>query len=179
MRLDGAEVDEIPFSFLVLATGTKLTPPSSLPGSEKLDGVAYLRRHAEMVAGRGEIVVIGGGAVGVQMATDVKEIYPAKNVTLVHSRGRVMHRFHEGLHMVIEERCKELGVGMRLGKRVRLPEGGYPTDGRMFDVELEDGSRIPADFAVIMAFVCQVRFPSANIHPTRSSAQVKHRNRAL
>lgn len=132
----------------VLATGTKLSPPSSLPGSEKLDGVTYLQEHAKQVVKHNNIAIIGGGAVGVQMATDIKQLYPQKNVTLVHSRDRVMHKYHRGLHELIEKRCNELGVKLHLGSRVKLPEVGYPTDGRTFKVELEDGSSLSTDFAV-------------------------------
>lgn len=82
------------------------------------------------------------------MATDIKELYPEKNVTLVHSRKHVMNRFHPALHEIIAERCRELGVKMRLGSRVKLPEGGYPTDGREFSVDVENGSSVTADFAV-------------------------------
>lgn len=82
------------------------------------------------------------------MVTDIKELYPEKSVTLVHSRKNVMNRFHPALHEIIEKRCRELGVEMRLGSRVKLPIGGYPSDGRSFEVEMEDGSSIPSDFAV-------------------------------
>lgn len=132
----------------VLATGTKLSPPSSLPGSEKMDGIKYLKEHAARVVNSSQIVIIGGGAVGVQMATDIKQLYPTKDCTLVHSRDRVMHKYHHGLHELIAERCDQLGVKLRLGSRVKLPLQGYPLDGKTFQVELEDGSTLPADFAV-------------------------------
>ena len=175
VELDGLDVDTIPFAYLVLATGTKLTPPSSLPGTEKLDGVTYLRKHAEQVQNSSRIVVIGGGAVGVQMATDIAEIYPEKSVTIVHSRSILMHKFHPKFHEIIEERCKELGVSMKLGSRVKLPLQGYPTDGSTFIVELENGSSIPADFAVII-YSSQKHSSVANVSPVRLSAQAKHRN---
>ncbi|KAK5119744.1 hypothetical protein LTR85_007320 [Meristemomyces frigidus] len=164
--LDGQHQDSIPYSFLVgtshcvdkatgadlgcqaITTGTKLTPPSSLPGSDKLDGVTYLRKHADKIKSSQRIVIIGAGAVGVQMATDIKEIYPEKSVTLVHSRKNVMNKFHPGLHDIIAERAKELGIDLVLGTRVKLPAGGYPTD-RSVEVELTDGRKIPADFAII------------------------------
>lgn len=95
-----------------------------------------------------KIVVIGGGAVGVQAATDIKELYPEKSVTLLHSRKTLMNRFDTRLHDIIEERCKELGIDLKLGSRVKLPKNGYPTDGSIFNVELEDGTQIPSDFAV-------------------------------
>lgn len=132
----------------VLATGTKLTPPSNMSGSEKHDGVAYLQNHASHVAERSRIVVIGAGAVGVQLAMDIKDLYPEKSVTLVHSRNTVMNRFHVGLNDLVMERCKELGIDLELGSRVKLPSHGYPTDGRDFQVELLNGKKIRADFAV-------------------------------
>lgn len=135
-------------SLQVLATGTKLIPPSTMPGSEKVDGVRYLLSHADQVVRSSKIVIIGAGAVGVQLATDLKELYPEKSVTLVHSRNQVMNRFHPKLHDIIMERCQELGIQTKLGSRVKLPPQGYPTDGSVFNVEFEDGSNIPADFAV-------------------------------
>jgi pyruvate/2-oxoglutarate dehydrogenase complex dihydrolipoamide dehydrogenase (E3) component len=132
----------------VIATGTKLTPPSTLPASSKPDAVTYLQKHAQKVVRSSKIVIIGGGAVGVQMATDIKELYPEKSVTLVHSRTKLMNRFNSALHDIIAERCRDLGIQMILGSRVKVPEQGYPTDGRDFIVELEDGSSIPADFTV-------------------------------
>ena len=82
------------------------------------------------------------------MSTDIKEIYPEKNVTLVHSRPTVMNRFDTKFSDLIKVRCNELGIKTKWGTRVKLPRGGYPTDGSTFDVEFVDGSSIPADFAV-------------------------------
>ena len=157
--LHGQHLDSIPYSYLVVATGTKLSPPSTLPGSEKLEGTTWLRKHAQKVARSMQIVVIGGGAVGVQMATDIKELYPQKSVVLVHSRKNVMNKFHSKFHDIIADRCNELGIDMMSGSRVRLPTGGYPTDGSLFNVELENGKTIPADFAVI----CTGQIPQSTL----------------
>lgn len=149
IELDGEKTSKIPYAALAITTGTKLSPPSTLPGSGKLDGTAYLRKHAAQVEASQKIVIIGGGAVGVQMATDIKQLFPEKSVTLVHSRANVMSKFHPGLHAVVQQRFDELGVQTVLGKRVKLPPSGYPTNGQQFDVELQDGTKIPADFAII------------------------------
>lgn len=116
---------------------------------DKQSGVAYLQNHAQNVGRSSKIVVIGGGAVGVQIATDIKELYPAKSVTLVHSRSRLMHNFHPNLNQIILDRCTELGVETKLESRVNLPVNRrYPIDGSVFNIELEDGSILEADFAV-------------------------------
>lgn len=149
VTLDNQQVDRIPFDFLILATGTDAAPPSRMPSSEKLGGVAYLRQHASTVAQRKQIVIIGGGAVGVQMATDLKDLYPEKSVTLVHSREQVMNRFASGLDGIVKQRCAELGVNLKLGSRVKIPAEGYPTDGSIVQVECLDGTSIPADMVVV------------------------------
>ncbi|EMC93590.1 hypothetical protein BAUCODRAFT_26843 [Baudoinia panamericana UAMH 10762] len=169
--LDGESRRSIQYAFLVIATGTKLSPPSTLPGTAKKDGVTYLQKHVQQIVRSSNIVVIGAGAVGVQMATDIKELYPDKNVTLVHSRTQVMNAFHPQLHEIVRKRCEELGIAMKLGSRVKLPPGGYPTDGSSFTVDLEDGTQLPADFAII----CTGQIPQSDILRTLSPSSINER----
>ncbi|KAH6639392.1 FAD/NAD-P-binding domain-containing protein [Boeremia exigua] len=149
VELDGQTTNIIPFAALAITTGTKLSAPSTLPGSEKLDGTSYLRKHAARVEASNQIAIIGGGAVGVQTATDIKQLFPAKSVTLIHSRPQLMPVYHPGLHSIIMERLAELGVKTVLGRgRVTLPAEGYPSSGT-FTVDIADGTRVPADMAII------------------------------
>ena len=77
---------------------------------EKALSVKYFQTYQKGVQEAASIVIVGGGAVGVQMATDLKEIYPEKNVTLVHSRDRLMPLYHPKMDEIIRDRFKELGV---------------------------------------------------------------------
>jgi NADPH-dependent 2,4-dienoyl-CoA reductase/sulfur reductase-like enzyme len=56
----------ISFDFLVLVTGTKLTPPGSLDSDTKDEGRRYFRDHEERLKNAKDVVIIGGGAVGVR-----------------------------------------------------------------------------------------------------------------
>ncbi len=94
-----------------------------------------------------KIIIVGGGAVGVQLSTDIKETYPEKEVILVHSRSKMMNRFHDGLDRLCQERLKELGVEMVLGKRVVIPNGGWD-DNNTKTVELIDGTTISGDLII-------------------------------
>ncbi|KXX79699.1 Apoptosis-inducing factor A [Madurella mycetomatis] len=139
----------IPFDFLVVATGTRLAAPGTMPNDDKVPSVRYLQAYQQGIKKARSIVIIGGGAVGVQMACDLKEIYPGKNVTLVHSRQQLMPVYHEALSNLIKDRFRELGVGLVTGSRVVVPEGGFPNDGgKPFEVRLRDGRALPADFAI-------------------------------
>ena len=64
----------------------------------KPEGVAWLRAAQNRVKNSGSVLVIGGGALGVQFATDIKQHYPEKRVTLVHSGPQLLPRFDRWLH---------------------------------------------------------------------------------
>lgn len=102
--------NQIPFEYLTLATGTNLAEPGSMKHDDKASSVQYLQSHQQRVKKANSILIVGGGAVGVQMATDLKEYYPEKEVTLVHSRPNLMPAFHSEIHNIIKKRFDELGV---------------------------------------------------------------------
>lgn len=77
---------------------------------EKVKSVEYFKSYQLGVEKAASIVIVGGGAVGVQMATDLKEVYPEKNITLVHSRDRLMPLYHPKMDELIRNRLSELGV---------------------------------------------------------------------
>lgn len=140
---------EVEYEFLVVASGTRLPSPGSMQDDHKLGGVGFFQTYQAGVQRSEEIVIVGGGAVGVQMALDMKEVYPGKSVTLVHSRERVMNRFHKALDGIVRKRCEELGVQLVTGQRVVMPEQGFPTDGTPTEVQLTDGRKIPADLVIL------------------------------
>lgn len=142
---------ELEHSFLVLATGTTLPPPGSVSSEEKCAGVQAFQRMQRDVKAADSICIIGGGAVGVQLALDLKELYgQSKTVSLVHSRNNTMSRFHPSLHDIVRQRCEELGVDLILGSRAVVPPGGFPSVlmGEGIDVELVNGRRISANLVI-------------------------------
>ncbi|BGP51958.1 hypothetical protein JCM10450v2_007918 [Rhodotorula kratochvilovae] len=144
-----AEPREVRYDALVLATGTVLSPPGTMPGREKHEGVGYLRGVQRKLREAGEIVIVGGGAV--EMACDLAILYPAKrgHITLVQSR-RLMPRFHPALHELVLKRFEELGVTTVLGVRAEMPEGGYEALNERGggEVRLQDGRAVKADYVI-------------------------------
>ncbi|KAJ1713232.1 Amid-like NADH oxidoreductase [Aspergillus flavus] len=139
---------QIPFDYLVVATGTRLVQPAGMRHDDKLSSVAYLQNHQNDVKKAKSILIAGGGAVGVQMATDLKEFYPEKEITVVQSRPQLMSGFHEGLHELVKERFDELGIKFVTGARVKIPAEGYPTEGGAFNVELTNGTQLSTEFVI-------------------------------
>ncbi|KAJ5569378.1 hypothetical protein N7450_011864 [Penicillium hetheringtonii] len=140
---------QIPFDYVVLATGTRLSKPAAMESDEKLPSVEYLQKHQADVKRSKSILIVGGGAVGVQMATDLKEYYPEKDVTVVQSRPRVMPNFHPQLHDLIKRRFDELGIRLITGSRVSIPQRGFPNDGNTFQVKLTNGTTESTDLVIL------------------------------
>ncbi|KAI0631363.1 hypothetical protein C8Q77DRAFT_1272451 [Trametes polyzona] len=102
------------FEYLVYALGSHLPSPINLWGpvadevekdgvvdvvrGTKEGGVAWLKRFQKRVERASSVLVVGGGALGIQYASDIAEIHPATQVTLLHSRHRLLPRFDEGMH---------------------------------------------------------------------------------
>jgi NADH dehydrogenase FAD-containing subunit len=140
--------NQIPFDYVVVATGTRLSKPAAMEHDDKPSSVDYLQKHQADVKRSKSILIVGGGAVGVQMATDLKEYYPDKEVTVVQSRPRVMPSFHPRLHEIIQKRFDELGVRLVTGSRVKIPPGGFP-NGNTFDVQLTNGTTESTELVIL------------------------------
>jgi NADH dehydrogenase FAD-containing subunit len=137
--------DVIDYEYLIIATGSTVANGlPSRPGVEsKEEGMELLKAMQARIKAATQIVVAGGGAVGVELVTDAKNQYPDKSVTLVHSRPAVMHRFGPGLQKATMDALRALGVQVILGEKV----GGESAD-RKF-ITLSSGRRIECD-----CFVC-------------------------
>ena len=87
--------------------------------------------------------------MGVQMATDLKEYFPDKQITVVQSRARVMPQYHEKFHELVKKRFDDLGIKMITGSRVLVPAGGFPSDKSTLEVQLTNGEALSTDFVIL------------------------------
>ncbi|RAL11216.1 NAD(P)/FAD-dependent oxidoreductase [Aspergillus homomorphus CBS 101889] len=141
----GESGEEIEFEYLVVATGAVASGlPSRVGVMTKVEGMKVLVGEQERIRAARDVVVLGGGAAGVEMAGDVKERYPEKNVTLVHSRERLLNRgYGEGLSRRALEGLEGLGVTVLLGERV--VDGDHNLTG---EVRLKSGGVVKCDCLV-------------------------------
>ena len=130
---------KIKFDYLVIATG------SSYPSPIKEQDVVLsiqgktLRKYHEKLEKAKRILIAGGGIVGVELAAEIAEHYKDKEVTLVHSRGRVMHRNKSKVSKYGERFLKKRGVKLVFHRKILEKKGkSYITD---------KGEKIQADMA--------------------------------
>ncbi|KAJ2782962.1 hypothetical protein H4R18_001978 [Coemansia javaensis] len=110
------------YDYLVLATGGQAPGPIGVAGRTKDEGVAEIRALREGLEGASSVLVVGGGPVGVEVAGFVAAAYPAKDVTLVHSRDRLLpEQFRIGISNGAVEKLSSLGVKVVLSEKVEIP----------------------------------------------------------
>lgn len=141
--------NQIPFEYLAVATGTLLAQPAAMKYDDKPSSVDYLQKHQRDLKRSKSILIVGGGAVGVQMATDLKEYYPDKKITVVQSRPQVMPQYHVKFHELVKKRFDDLGIDLITGSRVSIPPEGFPNNAEPFDVKLTNGETVSTEFVIL------------------------------
>ncbi|KAJ6492999.1 hypothetical protein C8R45DRAFT_988573 [Mycena sanguinolenta] len=77
--------EQIAYDILILASGLSWVDPIAFPDSAE-DVTAYLARSHEKFANAGSYLLVGGGAVGCELAGELKDIWPEKEVTIAHGQ---------------------------------------------------------------------------------------------
>ncbi|GAA5542702.1 MULTISPECIES: NAD(P)/FAD-dependent oxidoreductase [Brucella/Ochrobactrum group] len=137
------------WSDLVFATGARARVPD-MPGVD-LDGVVTLRRmeDARRIAGLmptiSNVVIIGGGFIGLEMAHSAMAL--GKNTVLIEAAPRVLGRsVATQISAHVETRSRAAGITLHTGLGVMAIEG---ENGRVTGVKAADGAVFPADMVVI------------------------------
>lgn len=168
--------ETIEFDYAVYALGASLPPPvdvwhkvlgdaagpkpasdrepsrasDAAPLGHKLRGVDFMLDQAETYKQAKSVLVVGGGALGIQTASDIKDTYPDKDVTLIHSREKLMPIYPQEMHDGIVERLQVLGVKLVLGERVMdWPEHPGLLDGKPKTLTTITGRVLTADLVLV------------------------------
>ncbi|KAK2746925.1 oxidation resistance protein 1 [Onygenales sp. PD_40] len=142
------------YDYLIASSGLRRNWPSAPQSLQKEDFLLEGTKHlAKTKSAEDGVVIIGGGAVGIEMAAELKHMQPGLKVTLIHSRDKLLSS--EPLPDEFRDRALELlhdaGVETIMGHRVtetspaesskELPVGGYT-------ITLADGSTVKAGYVI-------------------------------
>jgi dihydrolipoamide dehydrogenase len=123
---------------VVLATGSEpVIPP--VPGLRELDGIWTNREVTGMTAVPRRLVVLGGGAVGVEMAQAVRRL--GGEVALVEPGGHILSREPAPLGEALGEVLRRDGIELALGAHASSAR----RDGADYVLVLDDGRELRGD----------------------------------
>ncbi|KAG1754878.1 uncharacterized protein EDB91DRAFT_1193390 [Suillus paluster] len=120
-----ASGERISYAVLVLATGSKWTGPSAIPENEA-DVLPFVNGWRQKFAKANHVLIVGGGAVGIELAGEVKDLYPTKKVTIVHGGAQLLNAtYGNSLRKGMEKRLRARGVQFMFGDHIDdIPEAG-------------------------------------------------------
>ena len=123
---------------VVVATGADpVVPP--VPGLRELEGVWGTREATSMKAVPRHLLVLGGGAAGVELAQVVRRL--GGEVTLVETADHLLSREPAALGEALGDAMRADGVELVLGARATAARH----DGDEYVLELEDGRQVRGD----------------------------------
>jgi len=135
---------------LILALGStpQLIP---IPGSEK-QGVwlvkkdyEYLKKLRQAVLKSKNIIIIGGGFIGVEFAEELSNIKNLNIYIIEKLNHCLITNFDEEFALAAEERLKNKGVKILTNKTIKQIQGKETVE----YVELDSGEKIPADLIIL------------------------------
>ena len=149
MFSDGSRLD---YAQLILATGSRVRPLIGV--DDTLGGVHYLRTIGDakrlakdLVPGK-RMVVIGGGFIGLEVASSAAKL--GLTVTVVERQPALLERaLPADIAAAVERLHRAQGVEFRLGAGVSSLAGSGNGTKRVSAVGLADGTELPADVVVI------------------------------
>jgi NADH dehydrogenase FAD-containing subunit len=131
--------------YLVLATGSSYAYPAK-PGSHSVtEAINDLREtHKELINSE-RVLILGAGPVGLELAGEIKEVWPHKQVTVVDPVEQLAPGFLPELREDLHRQLDELGITVKLGTRLTALPSTEPGRTETFTVSTSGGEEITAD----------------------------------
>lgn len=134
------------YDFFIAATGLRRVWPVVPQALTRESYLEEVGAHCDRVLNStAPVLVVGGGAVGIEMAAELKYVQPNVQVTLAHSRGKLLSA--EPLPDMVKDCALELaeqaGVEVLLNHRLASSTPTKAADGSLrHEVEFANGRRM-------------------------------------
>ncbi|PKX97016.1 NAD(P)/FAD-dependent oxidoreductase [Aspergillus novofumigatus IBT 16806] len=138
----------VPYDYLVIATGAAQPAPTRLRSVSREQATAELRECQRQIRDAERIAVIGGGAAGIELVTEIKEEYGRKHVTLIHSRDQLLPRFGPKIHEYVMADLQKRGVEILLRERPEIPRSALGEAQGPMVLTMADGSKRHFDLVI-------------------------------
>jgi apoptosis-inducing factor 2 len=94
-KIESNQNDSIKFDYLVLALGSAYASPFHSSEYDRSKQIDLIKDYNDKIKSANKILIVGGGAVGVELAGELKTDFPNKNVTIVTNGNRLVPSMSE------------------------------------------------------------------------------------
>jgi len=137
---------EIRADYIVLATGSTYPFPAKTDADRTAAAIDEYRAAHDALTDAGRVLLVGAGAVGIELAGEITSKWPDKHVVLLDSADDLMAGdFRPELRAELRGQLLERGVELRLGEQLRELPPVRPATRETFTVVTTSGTEITAD----------------------------------
>lgn len=134
--------EKVPFDYLVISSGSKYSVPIKEQNVVSATRASHLMQYYERLCQSQEVLIVGGGLVGVELAAEIASHYKGKKITIIHAKEKLIERNPEKASKYAEKFLRKKGVEIIFNERVvRKEKEFYKTD---------KGKKLKAD----LVFLC-------------------------
>jgi apoptosis-inducing factor 2 len=148
VHLDNGEI--LRFDYLILATGSSYPFPAKMSSNDVESSKESILHFSETIRAARRILIVGGGAVGVEFAGEIISKYPQKTIALIHAEKILIGEpFNPNLGKKLLDALQAKGVRVVLEERVLLNDW-KPEDLLQTQTYITDkGTAIEADLLLL------------------------------
>jgi NADH dehydrogenase FAD-containing subunit len=150
VRVDSAGVtvasgDRIAADYIVLATGSAYPFPAKMEVDDSATARARIGETHAALAAADQVLLLGAGPVGLELAGEIKSAWPDKSVTLVDPIDEIMPSYDAELRTELHRQLDELGIELVLGTALTEEPATTPGEAKAVTVTTDSGRKITAD----------------------------------
>jgi NADH dehydrogenase FAD-containing subunit len=145
-RVVTASGHEIAADYVVLATGSKYPFPAKTDLVNTDHAHEQVRATHRALAQAGRVLLVGAGPVGIELAGEIRHVWPEKAIVLLDVADEVLGGpYKSELKAELRNQLDEFGVEVLLGSPLRQQPPTEPGELGTFTVTTEAGTELTAD----------------------------------
>ncbi|MFG2651740.1 NAD(P)/FAD-dependent oxidoreductase [Streptomyces sp. NPDC048436] len=138
----GARVDA---DYVVLASGSGYPFPAKTDTDVTSEALERIHATHDELASARRVLLAGAGPVGLELAGEIKAVWPDKQVTVVDPAEELMPGFLPEVRAELHRQLGDIGVDLRLGTALTEEPPSEPGRSKTFTVTTTAGDAVTAD----------------------------------
>ncbi|CAF0739959.1 unnamed protein product [Adineta steineri] len=116
--------EPIHFNYLIIATGSSYAFPGKIAETDSSKAVDLYNNLQEKIQQAEQILIIGGGPVGIELAGEIATDYPEKDITIVHNQMTLLQpkAFQDKIYVRLQEQLERMKIKIILNDGIELSD---------------------------------------------------------
>ncbi|HLD00696.1 MAG TPA: FAD-dependent oxidoreductase [Candidatus Nanoarchaeia archaeon] len=119
---------KISYDYLIICSGSIYNRPIKEKNMVFASRSKELQEYAQKLSKSKNVLIIGGGIVGVELAAEVIEKFPLKKIILVQANSELMPRNHPKARKLAQQFLEKRGVEVILNEKVEYKNNQFMTN---------------------------------------------------